>query len=143
MSVSAPCQYCDYLRDGLPGGWVYEDEHWAAGGYPLNDVPGWIVVMLRRHFEQLPDLTDAELATFGPVAARLSSAIATVTSAIKVYLVVFGEMNTHFHGLLAARTTAMQEDHRGAAMLMNRRVYADPDAAAAVATNLRSYLAHD
>ena len=94
-----------YQRDGLPDGWIYEDERWSAGGFPLNDVPGWIVMMLRRHVEHLTDLSESELETFGPVAARLSSAIAAVVPAIKVYVVVF--VNDPLPRLLAARTSTM------------------------------------
>ena len=138
MAARPECQYCDYLRDGLPGGWIYEDDHWSAGGFPLNPVPGWVVVMLRRHVEAVTELTEAELATMGPVAARVSSAIAHVVSATKMYLVVFGELNAHFHLLLAARNSEMEQ--RSAALLMNSSRYADPTAASATADRVRKYL---
>jgi diadenosine tetraphosphate (Ap4A) HIT family hydrolase len=141
VTTSDDCQYCAYLRDGLPGGWIYEDEHWAAGGFPLNPVPGWIVVMLRRHVEALTDLTGPELATLGPTAARVSSAITHVVEPTKVYFVVFGELNAHFHFLLAPRTADMQPDHRSAVLLTNSRQYADPKRASDIAGRVGALLA--
>lgn len=108
---------------------VFSDDIWAAGIVPGYDVPGWFVLRVRRHAQNLEGLTGDELATFGRRARDLTAAVRSVTGAAATYLMVFGEANPHFHALITPRTADVPPERRTGDILKLRHEHADSDQA--------------
>jgi diadenosine tetraphosphate (Ap4A) HIT family hydrolase len=131
------CLICEQERTD-PDRVVFADEAWSAGVIPGYDVPGWIVLRLRRHAEGLGQLTGEELAQFGRRARDVMSAVRTVTGAAATYLMIFGEANPHLHALITPRTAETAEDRRLGDILKLRTERSDPRAARALVPALRA-----
>jgi diadenosine tetraphosphate (Ap4A) HIT family hydrolase len=116
---------------------VFRDERWAAEIIPGYDVPGWVVLRVRRHAERLGGLDEQELATFGARARDISAAVGEATGAATTYLMVFGENHRHFHALIAARGDDVPADRRSGDILKLRLERADPAAAVALVPTMR------
>lgn len=133
------CLPCD-LETAEPARIVYRDDDWSceiADGY---DVPGWFILRLRRHAEGWSGPTVDELAGFGPVSQRISTAIQSATGATGTYFMSFGENYPHFHFLVTARDADLPIESRGAAILAMRADYRDLAASLEVGERVRSAL---
>ncbi|MFD0563374.1 HIT family protein [Kitasatospora saccharophila] len=77
------------------------DEHWRVVHAVDCALPGWLVLLPRRHLESLAELTDAEAASLGVWQVRLARALGEVTGCRKAYVAQFGEAagfaHVHFH----------------------------------------------
>ena len=77
------------------------DEHWRVAHAINTALPGWLVLLPRRHVTAIADLTDAEAAGLGSWQVRLSRALRAVTGCTKTYVVQFAEEagfgHVHFH----------------------------------------------
>ncbi|MCX5203331.1 HIT family protein [Streptomyces sp. NBC_00237] len=97
---------------------VAHDDHWRVVHAFNSALPGWLVLLPRRHVTAVHDLTDAEAATLGLWQVRLSRALRAVTGCAKSYVVQFAEAegfgHVHFH--VVARMPDQPEDRRGPAV---------------------------
>lgn len=143
MDDAGGCKPCAFENAGVPGGWFLQDEHWSVGVYPTFEVPGWVVVQLRRHALGLDEMTADELTSLGPMLARVTRAIVAETKAERVYLLSFGEAVRHVHVLLMPRGPAVPSEHRGAALYANSKLYGDTVAAAETSARLCAILRSD
>ncbi|MFF5228317.1 HIT family protein [Dactylosporangium sp. NPDC000521] len=98
------------LRERLAG-----DEHWRVAHCFDTSLPGWLVLVPRRHVTAIADLTDAEAAALGVWQVRLSRALAAVTGCVKTYVVQFAEKEgfAHVHFHIVPRMPDLPADHRG------------------------------
>ncbi len=133
----AGCLLCD-MEAATDDRVVFRDERWAAEVISGYDVPGWVVLRVRRHAERLAGLDEHELATFGVRARDVSAAVGEATGAATTYLMVFGENHRHFHALIAARGDDVPEDRRSGDLLKLRLERADPAAAVALIPTMRA-----
>ncbi|RPE34554.1 HIT family protein [Kitasatospora cineracea] len=104
MSDGVECYAC--AREGeferLPR---YEriavDEHWRVVHAVGCALPGWLVLLPRRHLESMAELSGAEAASLGVWQVRLARALEVVTGCRKAYVAQFGEAegfaHVHFH----------------------------------------------
>jgi diadenosine tetraphosphate (Ap4A) HIT family hydrolase len=94
---------------------VAADEHWRVAHAFDSALPGWLVLVPRRHVTVVADLTDAEAATLGTWQVRLSRALRAVTGCAKTYLVQFAEKEgfAHVHVHVVPRMPDLSEDRRG------------------------------
>ncbi|MDT0447011.1 HIT family protein [Streptomyces johnsoniae] len=80
---------------------VASDRHWRVAHALGTALPGWLVLLPRRHVTGVDELTDAEAAALGPWQAALSRALREVTGCPKTYVAQFGEQggfaHLHFH----------------------------------------------
>ncbi|RKN16536.1 HIT family protein [Micromonospora musae] len=80
---------------------IAADDHWRVAHAFDTALPGWLVLVPRRHVTSIADLTDAEAATLGTWQVRLSRALRAVTGCAKTYIVQFAEKegfaHVHFH----------------------------------------------
>lgn len=94
---------------------IAEDEHWRVAHAVSTALPGWLVLLPRRHVTTVAGLTDAEAAALGSWQVRLSRALQEVTGCDKTYVVQFAEAegfdHVHFH--VVPRMPDLPEDHRG------------------------------
>ncbi|MFJ5234283.1 HIT family protein [Kitasatospora sp. NPDC088391] len=80
---------------------IAADAHWRVVHAVDCALPGWLVLLPRRHLESLAELTDAEAASLGVWQVRLARALEAVTGCAKAYVAQFGEAagfaHVHFH----------------------------------------------
>ncbi|MDI1460802.1 hypothetical protein QEZ54_07485 [Catellatospora sp. KI3] len=117
---------------------VFRDQLWAAEVVAGYDVPGWLILRVRRHAERITGLDQAELATFAQRTQDVVAAVTEVTGAPATYLMVFGEAYPHFHALIAPRGEDVPAEMRAGNILNLRRDHAAPAAAAALVPDLRA-----
>lgn len=77
------------------------DDHWRVAHAFGVALPGWLVLLPRRHVTAVADLTDAEAAGLGSWQVRLSRALGTALGCPKTYVAQFAEAegfaHVHFH----------------------------------------------
>lgn len=100
MEEPAECYSCavDASPDAVPG---YEhiagDEHWRLAHAFGSGLPGWLVLLPRRHVTAIAELTGAEAASLGTWQVRASQALHAVTGCAKTYVAQFAEAAAHAH----------------------------------------------
>ena len=91
------------------------DNQWRVAHAVGTALPGWLVLLPRRHVLAIAELTDAEAAGLGLWQVRLSQALHAVTGCAKTYVVQFAEAprfrHVHFH--LIPRMPDLPADRRG------------------------------
>ncbi|MET8040575.1 HIT family protein [Micromonospora sp. NPDC005215] len=94
---------------------VAADDHWRIAHAFDTALPGWLVLVPRRHVVSIADLTDAEAASLGTWQVRLSRALRTVTGCVKTYVVQFAEKEgfAHVHFHVVPRMPDLPDDRRG------------------------------
>jgi diadenosine tetraphosphate (Ap4A) HIT family hydrolase len=91
------------------------DQHWRAAHAIGSALPGWLVLVPRRHVTTIAELTDAEAATLGTWQVRLSRALHEVTGCAKTYVVQFAEAEgfAHVHFHVVPRSPDLPDETRG------------------------------
>lgn len=92
-----------------PGEDVVHTDHWRVAHAFNSTLPGWLVVVPRRHITSFAELTTEAAAELGGLIHRLSGALETVTGCVKTYMMQFSEAEgfSHLHIHLVPR----QQDH--------------------------------
>ena len=80
---------------------LWEDELWRLSAVLRGPVPGFAHLEPKRHIPFLTDLDGPEAVTFGPVLARVTTALRDAAGAEKTYAYVFGDRVPHLHLNLA------------------------------------------
>ena len=96
----ADCYICEITAQGDDApAWqrIYADKHWRVAHAFDSSLPGWLVLVPKRHIESLSEMTREEARAFGPLVRSLSAALEAVTGAEKAYLVFFAESPLHRH----------------------------------------------
>ena len=83
-----------------------------------SSLPGWLVILPRRHVTALDELDDAELVELGLLQGRVSSALRQVVGCTKTYSALFAEAEgfAHLHVHLVPRMPDQPVDRRGPAV---------------------------
>jgi diadenosine tetraphosphate (Ap4A) HIT family hydrolase len=80
---------------------VFVGPQWRVAHAFGTALPGWLVVISRRHVLALDELTSAEAADLGPLLREVTSALRQVTGCQKTYVALFAEAegfgHVHFH----------------------------------------------
>jgi diadenosine tetraphosphate (Ap4A) HIT family hydrolase len=104
MTTATDCYTCAHEAAGRaapPWERIATDDHWRVAHAFNTAVPGWLVLVPRRHVTALAELTDDEAATLGSWQVRLSRALARVLGCQKTYIAQFAEAegfaHVHFH----------------------------------------------
>jgi diadenosine tetraphosphate (Ap4A) HIT family hydrolase len=94
---------------------VAADELWRVAHAFNSTLPGWLVLLPRRHVTAIADLTDAEAASLGTWQVRLSRALHAVTGCTKTYVAQFAEAEgfAHVHFHVVPRTATLAHENRG------------------------------
>lgn len=101
--MSVGCLSClDNTRSALsPRDRVYLSPHWRVAHAFGTQLPGWLVVLPRRHVTALDELTLAEQAELGPLLSAVTAALREIIHCNKTYVALFAEAegfeHIHFH----------------------------------------------
>jgi diadenosine tetraphosphate (Ap4A) HIT family hydrolase len=91
------------------------DDLWRVALAFDSALPGWLVLIPRRHVTSIAELTDAEAASLGTWQVRLSRALRAVLGCQKTYVAQFAEAEgfAHVHFHIVPRPADLSEDLRG------------------------------
>ncbi len=91
-----------------PGGILYENDYWMvrSKSHPVF-VRGNLFLFLKRHCEELADLTKEEAASLGPTIQRTCKAIEIVLQPERIYVASYGEGVRHIHFHITPRTASL------------------------------------
>jgi diadenosine tetraphosphate (Ap4A) HIT family hydrolase len=91
------------------------DEFWRVAHAFDSALPGWLVLLPRRHLTTIAELTDAEAASLGTWQVRLSQALRAVTNCMKTYVAQFAEAEgfAHVHFHIVPRPVDLAHELRG------------------------------
>lgn len=94
---------------------VSADDLWRVAHALDSALPGWLVLLPRRHVTSIAELTDAEASALGSWQVRLSRALQTVLGCQKTYVAQFAESEgfTHVHFHIIPRALDLGSDLRG------------------------------
>ncbi|MYW70068.1 HIT domain-containing protein [Streptomyces sp. SID8379] len=94
---------------------IAHDAHWRVAHSFNTALPGWLVLLPRRHVTAVHDLTDAEAAVLGGWQVGLSRALREVTGCAKTYVMQFAEAEgfAHVHFHIVPRTERLSRAQRG------------------------------
>jgi diadenosine tetraphosphate (Ap4A) HIT family hydrolase len=94
---------------------IYLDEPWRVAHAVKVALPGWLVVVPRRHVTSIAELTVVEAAALGPLLHRVSRCLHDVVGCAKTYVMQFAEAegfaHAHFH--VVPRMPDLPREHLG------------------------------
>jgi len=132
-TTTAECFICRKHAGELaapPGGYLFDAAQFRVCHAPAAlAAPGTLLIESRRHLLDFAEMTLEESATYGPLLARVYTAIRQVTGAERVYSLVTLEGAAHFHSWHIPRLP--NEAARGAALLAAHQQCSEADALAA------------
>jgi diadenosine tetraphosphate (Ap4A) HIT family hydrolase len=118
VTIADGCFTCEgnaRIDELAPHERIAVDDHWRIAHAVGCALPGWLVLLPRRHVLAIAELTDAEAAGLGIWQVRLSRALHAVTGCAKTYVVQFAEAarfhHVHFH--VIPRMADLPVDRRG------------------------------
>ena len=107
-SHSAGCGVCEALESAAP---LYENELWHVRHVdPPHGIPGWMMLVSRRHVGGPAHFDDREAQSFGPTLRHLERSLEEVTGALRIYTAALGESFPHLHAHLVPRYAKMPND---------------------------------
>jgi diadenosine tetraphosphate (Ap4A) HIT family hydrolase len=94
---------------------IAADDLWRTAHAFDSALPGWLVLLPRRHVTSIADLTDLEAASLGSWQVRLSRALQAVLGCEKTYVAQFAEAEgfAHVHFHIVPRPPDLAPDLRG------------------------------
>ena len=96
------CHSCERIaiRDaGLAPTWddILRSEHWDLVHAYDSALPGWLVLVARKHVASIAGLSPGAAADLGPLLRCVSIALHEVTGCAKTYVAQFAESPEHRH----------------------------------------------
>jgi diadenosine tetraphosphate (Ap4A) HIT family hydrolase len=101
MAVCLSCLSNTGERRISPGVQIYNGSHWVVEHTYPTGLLGWLAIVLKRHSEELHDLSREEWVEFGEINYNIMKALQKLLSPKKEYLCCFAESrgfeHIHFH----------------------------------------------
>jgi diadenosine tetraphosphate (Ap4A) HIT family hydrolase len=114
--MPASCSLCEALSAD-DGQVIFENALWQVRPIePPAGVPGWILLVTRRHVASGAQLNEREQRSYGPTWCHLQRVLLEVTGAQRIYTATLGELTPHFHCHLVPRFERMPSDALGFAV---------------------------
>jgi diadenosine tetraphosphate (Ap4A) HIT family hydrolase len=112
IGMNTVCPNCQLVQSELSssGGFIYSDDLVILTHSRDTLIPGYLILLPKRHVEFYHELNDEELARITKVSKAASKAIAELPEVERVYLVSLGEEVRHFHWHLFPRYHWMVEE---------------------------------
>jgi len=106
MTQHPECGVCQSLAS--PN--LYEDDLWCVRHAEPAGVPGWMMLIARRHVAGPAHFDDREAAAFGVALRHFERVLEQVTGALRIYTAAMGESHPHFHAHMVPRYATMPRD---------------------------------
>lgn len=132
------CSVCQYMENLSKDRILWEDNYWIGGA--LLDVPGWVMVMTKRHVEGIWALSDEEAVRFGPMMRDIAGALKDITGAERIHYAAMGEVAPHYHNAILPRLPGGKPVWDSMAMVARAQEDANPDASRTIEDMLRERL---
>jgi diadenosine tetraphosphate (Ap4A) HIT family hydrolase len=122
MKVDQSCYSCattdDPERILPPRERIADRQGWRVAHAIDCALPGWLVLVAKRHVTRYADLTAAEATELGLLSWQVSRALTAVTGCQKTYVAMFSEATRfeHLHVHLVPRAADLPADERGPAV---------------------------
>lgn len=120
MQTISRCQTCELVahRDGGEAPlWdaIYRSQYWDVVHSFNTSLPGWLVLVARRHMAAIDEMSEEEAVELGRLIRRVSLALKAATGCVKTYVIQFAESpdHPHVHFHIVPRMADQPEDHRG------------------------------
>lgn len=109
------CYACEQDVTGDLPERLYADDRWRVAHAFDSSLPGWLIVLPRRHLHGLHELDAAEAAGLGVLLRAVSTALVEVTGCVKTYVMLFAEAEgfEHLHVHVVPRHADLPAEHRG------------------------------
>ncbi len=114
------CKTCELIAErdrGIAPLWncIHRTPFWDVAHSYDTALPGWLVLVARRHIVSLDELTDPEAVELGRLIRKTSLALKEVTGCLKTYVIQFAEcaQHPHVHFHVVPRMADLPEDRRG------------------------------
>jgi diadenosine tetraphosphate (Ap4A) HIT family hydrolase len=114
------CQTCELVArrdrgEAPPWDAIYRSQYWDVVHSYNTSLPGWLVLVARRHMAAIDEMSDEEAVELGRLLRRVSLALKETTGCGKTYVVQFAEAadHPHVHFHVVPRMADQPEDHRG------------------------------
>ncbi len=110
-----------------PGEQIYNGSYWVVEHAYPSGLLGWIVIVLKRHSEELHELTLDEWHELGEINFSLLKTIKKTLNPAKEYLCCFseGEGFKHIHFHIIPKTESFDEMYSNSRSFMYLKVSAD------------------
>jgi diadenosine tetraphosphate (Ap4A) HIT family hydrolase len=94
---------------------IYRTRFWYVVHAYNTSLPGWLVLVARRHIEAVAELTPDESVELGSLITLVSQALHTLTGCAKTYVIQFAEAagHPHVHVHIVPRMADLPDDRRG------------------------------
>ena len=106
MTQPPTCGVCQSLASPS----LYEDDLWCVRHAEPAGVPGWMLLISKRHVAGLAHFDDREAAAIGPALRHFERVLEQVTGALRIYTAAMGESSPHFHAHMVPRYATMPRD---------------------------------
>jgi len=93
---------------------IHRTQYWDIVHSYNTALPGWLVLVIRRHIEAIAEMTEAEAIELGRLIHRTSVALQEITGCAKTYVMQFAEMaeHPHVHFHIVPRMTDQPEERK-------------------------------
>ena len=117
MSVCHTCTRTAQRDAGNAPLWdsILRTEYWDVVHAYNTSLPGWLVLVTRRHISAIDEMGDAESVELGRLLRRVSIALKVVTGCAKTYVIQFAEHpeHPHVHFHVVPRMAEQPAEYRG------------------------------
>src|SRR5260221_14663600 len=110
LSSAPPCGVCASLAASSAAMPIYEDDLWHVRHAEPAGVPGWMLLITRRHVGGPAHFDDREAADLGPALRHFERTLERGTGALRIYTAAMGESHPHFHAHMVPRYATMPRD---------------------------------
>ena len=125
---------------------IFRTQYWDLVHSYNTSLPGWLVLVARRHLAAIDEMSAAESAELGVLLQQVSASLKQVTGCQKTYVMQFAEhpQHPHVHFHVVPRLNEQPETHRGPRVMKYLQVtedeYVTEDVMNALSTQIRQTL---
>ena len=125
---------------------IFRTQYWDLVHSYNTSLPGWLVLVARRHLAAIDEMSAAESAELGVLLQQVSASLKQVTGCQKTYVMQFAEhpQHPHVHFHVVPRLNKQPETHRGPRVMKYLQVtedeYVTEDVMNALSTQIRQAL---
>ena len=106
---------------------IFRTQYWDLVHSYNTSLPGWLVLVARRHLAAIDEMSAAEAAELGLLLQQVSASLKQVTGCQKTYVMQFAEhpQHPHVHFHVVPRLNEQPETHRGPRVMKYLQVTED------------------